>query len=58
MQISIHNSKDQNNNNLFGAIVNDVVIPCNYKNRFALLRRVAVVKNLILTNNYSHFLKY
>ena len=58
MTIQIHNAIDQNNNDLFGATINDVIIPCNYKNKFTLLRRISKVKNLILSNNYSNFLKY
>ena len=58
MDIKIFKSKDQNNITLYGAIVNDVIIPTFYTSKIELKNRIKQVKEMILNNNYSNFLKY
>lgn len=58
MKTIIFKSKDQNNVILYGAIVNNVIIPTNYTNKLELKNRIKKVKENILKNNYSSFLKY
>jgi hypothetical protein len=57
MKITIHEAQDQNGLNLFGAEVENVIIPVMYNNRITLIRRVLAVRKQVLNNNYESFLK-
>lgn len=51
MVVLILETKDQNNNKVFGAQIENLTIPCIYKSKFTLLRRVAQLKTKGIYSN-------
>ena len=51
----VFKSQDQNGILLFGAIVNDLIIPATYTSKFSLLRRLVVLKNNGIYSNCIEF---
>lgn len=54
MIVLILEAKDQNNNKMFGAQIENLTIPCVYKSKFTLLRRIAQLK---IRGLYSNCIK-